>query len=243
MNDETADLLKAARAIAAGNTFFREGIGTPQTMANNRFAYRAAIALYLLELEKRLRSEGYPTEILAPLLMIADQIEDLENRGLTPPLFDVSGTPFSLSKSPQRLAAEGHAVGCVCYLHEVLNDGLMFACKAVASMFSHLGHKGRIAHRLHEPGQDNPLSWKTLYQWHTEINGPADDTTMSDVLRRAAKQSAFDTLVRKEEENPINGYPTEAFRRELVARIMHIAAKTRVGMPGEPQVTVQRISE
>jgi hypothetical protein len=232
-------LLELARAIDRGTALVQDETLPPQVLANNRSAYRATIAGYLSELATYLGNDpALTSEILKPLLIMAEQIKDLELRGLRPPLFVTEGRPFGMTKSSQRLAAEGHAVGCVAYLNEIVGNKLMFACNVVAALFSWLGHTGRITTRLHEPLAKTKLSAKTLYQWHTELEANEESAGLGEAIRQAAKRSAYYALLKADANKPIRDMCTEDARMELAQRIGHIAAKTRLGVPGEPKITL-----
>lgn len=229
-----ATLAKTAAAIERGVEILSpEGELSHNAKVNNRSVWRYSIALYLSDLAKYLSDQqDLPPEVVAPLLLISGQIHELEQWGSIPPLFATDGRPFDLSKPIGRLHAEGYAVGCVTYLHDTVGLRIMDACKAVASLFSHLGHAGRTAEG--KVGDSGRLSAKTLHIWHGELLSKPADAGIGWTIRWGAKLSAMEALREAEISEPTANWPQQEARTKLAERMSNIAVGALVGSPSSP---------
>jgi len=209
--------LKAAATLPTAR---RVELGAIQRMAYRQ--YLDAIADILT------KTNSLPHRAIQPLVTLSDKIAALDGTAETPTLFAVPG---GSSKPYNRLRAEGHAVGCVIYLMEAVGDKVMFSCKAVASMFGHVGHAGRIKERLHSPSQQNSktLSKTTLHQWYSELGPSITRVDDEACLRQAAKAEAFNCLAGSEAAVPTKHLPLDEYRQKLAERIITIATWTRMG--------------
>lgn len=228
--DQSAKIELAADVLAKQEGF----TDRHQIAVNGRAVFRAALWKYLCMLESYLSNEGVSAPALKPLLFIADQIMALETMGINPMLFNTEGKAFGMTKPTRRLMAEGHAVGCVAYLHEVVGDPLTFSYQMVASVFSHLGHAGRVKNKPHQPHANEGLSWKTLQMWHGDLSdlNPELPPSVGENFRLHAKDEAYAELLAKDQYEPIATMPDNEARMALAERIMLIAAQSRIGMPG-----------
>ena len=245
-NTDLAALIELASAVATAATQpMAESAETSGRKAGeHRALYRGSVRGYLEQLASFLASAGVPSEGAQPVHLIVEQLSAIDDFAAEPPLFQAGGMPFGLTKPIARLAAEGHAVGCAVYLHEKLGLKRMLSCNTIASLFSGVGHAGRIREHLHADRRSaGKLSGKTIYQWYNELELRPDGAGMGWAIRRMARDLALDALANMECNDPTDALPKEEARTKLAIRIATIAVGTRIGAPGEPKVVWQQKSE
>ena len=213
---------------------------SPRRAAENRIVYRAVFDGYLAELTKAV-GDIVPADALEPLRILASDLASIDGFRAAPPLFKAGDMPFGLTKSIRRLHAEGNAVGCTAYLHETIGLRIMDACKAVASIFSWLGHAGRTA--AGQIGDARKLSSKTLHQWYVELESKPVDADMNFTIRWAAKLAAMQALSDAERDSSTVKLAQDDARTKLAERIGNIAVGSLIGAPAGHSWRIERNSE